>query len=315
MITHLFDVSRASHWIMQGILKKFPGQVSSNIDFLSGGRVVHVKSKNIFEDLKKSEKIFMGDVDFFHDFFNKESLWDRLIFYDYRDNTNLIKTIPRKVVYFKRSLFLGNERKPKKFDRKIYPISHCALDEYFLETCDKTYDIGCFFDINNENLGKRRRNLLLTLLKENLPNSLIGTSTGFANKARIAISKSNEKNFFYDFLKLQKQCKIIFTAQPELVDGDNRTWEALASGSLVFCERSLIPVDHPLIDGYHCLFFDANSIFSIKKAIEKAKYYLNNQLPREKIAKNGMEFTKKYHMGTNRVQQMLLVKKKLKFLL
>lgn len=305
MIVHLFNQSRAGHGIMQGLMDYFCGEVVGNIDFVSLGDLIKPKSDDIFRDLKRSKIIFMGDQDFFHDFFDRENLWNRVIFYDYRDTTNFIETIPLKVPYFKRSLFKGNDRKPVKFTRKIKPISHFSLKEYFVGEKEKIYDFGCFFDLNNKNIGCRRLNLLSSLLKEKLPNSLVGVSTGFGNNARISITSSSKNNNFLDFISMQSQCKIIFTAQPELVDGDNRTWEALSSGALVFCENPMIHLNNPIIQGKHCFFFNANSMDSIKEAIEKANCYIANREDREIISKSGVEFVKKYHMGFNRIEEML----------
>src|SRR5690606_5405636 len=141
--------------------------------------------------------------------------------------------------------------------RAIEYICHCALDEYYLKATEKKYDIGCFFDLNDpEHLGVRRHNLVKTLDSLNIENSLIGVSTGKKQAARMMVVDSRKNNPFYDFLKLQSQCKIIFTAQPSHCEGDNRTWEALASGGLVFLDNTFAPLENPLINEKHCIYYD-----------------------------------------------------------
>lgn len=291
---------------MQGLLESTKS-VEGNIDYISKGEIVKVKSNDIFSNLIKSDLIFMNDSNFFHNFFNEKKLWKKTIFYDYRDNVKLVNTIPNNVPYFKRSLYNGNQRIPELHLRKVYPISHCALAEYFVNSLEKPYDIGCFFDFKNINLGIRRKNILSRLKDANFDNSLIGESTAFANKARLAIRDKESGNPFYEFLNIQSQCKIIFTAQPELVEGDNRTWEALASGALVFCEKPL-DLTPELVDGVHCIYFDSMNENSINESIEKAKYYLEHRDERLKIANNGLNFIKKHHTPFNRIKTMMLKK-------
>lgn len=277
--------------------------VEINADYYSMSLLVKRKSEDIFSAMKSSDIIFMNDTIFYENFLSKENLWHKTIFYDYRDNTNLVP-IPSKTIYFKRSLF-DRHRNKIQHNRTIRPISHCALKEYF-QSSEKKYQIGCFFDITNKNLGIRRTRILRKLMSCNFSNSLVGISTAYANKARLAIADSKFDNPFYKFLELQSSCKIIFTAQPELVDGDNRTWEALASGSLVFCEEPMIPMRHPLKDGEHCIFFNSLCDKSLCEAVEKAVYYLNHDDERITITNTARQFIKQYHMPINRVLQMMV---------
>jgi hypothetical protein len=304
MITHLFNESRAAFGIMQGLLDLFD-VVETNIDYESNGKLITKKSEDIFYAMKNSDFILMNDCVFYSDFLQKENLWKKVIFYDYRDNTNLIESVPLSTPYFKRSLF-DSKRNKIVNKREVFPIAHCALKEYFIEPpLEKKHDIGCFFDERNKNLGIRRTQILEILKSHSFENSLIGVSTAFANEARLAIKKKPEDNSFYEFIKMQNSCKIIATAQPEKVDGDNRTWEALASGALVFCEQPMIPMNHPLVDGKHCIFFDSFDSNSLQNVLRQMKHYLKNEQERFNITASARSFVEKYHMPINRVRQML----------
>ena len=289
---HFTTQSRSSLGIIQG-LDLISNQKKNNINYALNADVIFVS------DIVQSQNI---------NFFNKNKLWRKIIHYDYRD-TNFLEyeIIENCLKSFKRSVLQRDSDKVINDFSKIEHISHCALNEYYLYShYEKKYDIGCFFDISDiKHLGIRRFNLIDTLLCCKIKNSLIGTSTGKKQKARLAIFSNDFFNEFYTFLKLQSACKIIFTAQPSHCEGDNRTWEAMASGGLVFMDKMFPHYKYPLIDEKHCIFYDALNRNSILEAYDKAKYYLKNNEKRIKIAKEGFEYVKKYHRPINRVKQMI----------
>jgi hypothetical protein len=273
-------------------------------DYKSFGNTI-MKAGNVKAHLSNADVIMVSDREMYVDEIDKMGLWKKVIFYDYRDSCELVQPMLKSKQYFKRSLFEGKDRKPIPLDR-ITPINHCCLNEYYEGYGSPlTYNIGCFFNKQNNNLGFRRRNILDALEKAEIPDSLIGFSTAHANDARTAISLPKLKNPFFEYLTLLHRCKIIFTAQPEPVDGDNRTWECFATRALVFKDLSYIPMQHKPVDGVHCFTYDATNTDSIKDAIEKASYYLKHEEERNRIAMAGHEFIKKYHRPRNRVQEML----------
>jgi hypothetical protein len=303
-ITHLHHESRASLGISQGILQ-LDHKLHSNRDVYVKGELLYKRSESIFEDLKNCDVILINDSEFFSEFIERHHLWGKSIFYDYRDSLE-VKQVPLQkcCTYFKRSLLEGRRRKPIS-TKQIRPIQHCALNEYYVEDVPRIYDIGCFFELSNPNIGFRRRNITEHLLEKELKNCLIGKSTAHGQKARLAITNQTVNNPFYDFLNLQKQCKIIFTAQPEPVEGDNRTWEAFATGSLVFRDVFYGYVPDVPRDGEHCVVYDASDRTSISKAIQKAEYYLRHDLEREEIAQSGYNHVLKYHRPINRVNLLI----------
>lgn len=302
MICHIANRGRGSMSITQGLLQLgLPFETSQTHSSL--GKVV--KESKPLDDFRKYGLILCANSDFAKQF-DIQKVWDRVAFYEYRDSCQVDKRMlafARR--YFKRSVFCGPERKP--IPEPVIPLNHCVMDEYVLdgEDCDRKFDIGCFFDKDNWRLGHRRKNMLETLEEAKLGNSLIGVSTSHAQKARLAITGNEDTKNFIQFLKMMKQCKIIFTAQPEKVDGDNRTWEALASGALVFADYSFIPTPNPLVNEEHFVLYDASDKRSILNAIEKAKWFLKHDQKRKEIAKKGYQHVMKYHRCCNRVQFIL----------
>jgi spore maturation protein CgeB len=134
---------------------------------------------------------------------------------------------------------------------------------------------------------------------------IIGLSTGKKQKARLALKDSVSNNCFLEFLEYQSKCKVVITAQPTHCDGDNRTWEAMASGALVVMDTMYNPIEPPFENKKHCLIYDATKVQDIERVLDEIGWYLKNDTAREKIAKSGYEFVKKFHRPINRVQYML----------
>ncbi len=304
-ILHIANSTRCSHIISQGLLQK---RLDFDIDrnYVSFGKIIKEKSK--LAEINTYDLIICGHANI-PPGMKKYNLWSKVIFYEFRDSCSINNIMLRGLAYFKRSVTCGEERIPIK-NKQVKPLNHCALEEYFLEEEERTHNIGCFFDKDNFRLGCRRANLINYLLeKKPFGNSLIGYSTGFAQHARLALFAPPINNPCMDYLKLLNKTKIIFTAQPGPTDGDWRTWEAFASGALVFKDLHYIPTPNMPIDGEHCFTFDASDKKSIDKAIDIAHYYLNHEDERRKIAEKGRKHIRKYHMAKNRINQILDVVK------
>lgn len=94
------------------------------------------------------------------------------------------------------------------------------------------------------------------------------------------------------------------TCNPSRWEGDHRTWEAFANGALVFIDRMWTPMTHPLIDGEHCIFYDLSDE-GLEKLRERILFYLEHGELAYDIAREGHEFTMKYHRVSNRIDEML----------
>lgn len=299
-VFHIMNEARCSFIINQG-LAQLGADFYTDHDFVSLGKVI--KRASPISSMTDCDLILTGHAGF-QELYDRHNLWDRVFFYEFRDSCAVQESMLKANRYFKRSVSCGPDRTPIK-NKNIIPINHCALEEYYREPVEKDINIGCFFDENNHRLGTRRKNLLATLKAQNPPGSLIGVSTAHANPARLAIMKDTAHNPFVDYIEMLHRCKIVFNAQPTPVDGDLRTWEAMCSRALVFRDISYIPTPNALINGVHCIDYDASDLSSIERATKQANYYLDHPDERNKIAMAGFDFVHQHHRALNRVAYML----------
>ena len=113
-------------------------------------------------------------------------------------------------------------------------------------------------------------------------------------------------NYFYgqrlfeECAEIYRKSRIVFNTAA--VDDINmRCFEATATGSFLLTEN--IPtLSECFEDGVHLVTYD-----NMDDAIEKAKYYLEHEDEREKIARAGMEHTLANHTYKHRAEKMLEV--------
>ena len=138
----------------------------------------------------------------------------------------------------------------------------------------KHYDV-CFVGYIN---GEERVEALDRLFRE-FPNFFFGQRL-FENAARIYADS-----------------KICFNIALNN-DVNMRNWEVLGSGGFLLTKR-LPALSELLQDGVHCVMWD-----TLDDAMEKAKYYLEHQEERDKIAKAGYERTIKEHTYEQRFKEI-----------
>lgn len=111
-------------------------------------------------------------------------------------------------------------------------------------------------------------------------------------------------NFFFGQRRFQeaaeKFCKSKIVLNIAMTDDANmRLWECLGTGS--FLLTNWIPTIEELFeDGKHLVLYK-----SLDEAVDKAKFYLNNDEAREKIAQAGYEEVMKNHTIDKRVDKIL----------
>lgn len=295
-IVHICNDSRSSVGITQGLMHFFDDIVVSS-DYMSYGKVI-LSAGDVRNAIKVADLIFISDLDgeSYKTHLDKLNLWKKVIHYDYRDTVEIdTEMVAKSKMSFKRS----QVNPDKKIIGKLPPILHCALDEYYV-TNDKSYDVGCFFD--QDQLSQRRNNILAAAKNREYVNSLIGLSTGKKQVARLAYRQ--QSSCFTEFLDLQSRCKVVLTAQPSHCEGDNRTWEAFASGALVVMDKYYYPHQNLPEDGKHCLVYDASNKDSIDSVLDRVDWYLRDDRWRS-VAKAGYQFVLDNHRPKNRVAMML----------
>ena len=107
-----------------------------------------------------------------------------------------------------------------------------------------------------------------------------------------------------EYFRLLRRSRIVVTCNPSQWEGDFRTWEAFANGALVFVDKMYAPMAHPLIDGEHCIIYEASDI-GLQELRAMILYYLKNTKEAEAIAKTGFDFAMKYHRASNRIDEIL----------
>ncbi len=288
--------------ITQGLLALPEIDVLIDKDYISFGRTI-LRATDVEKHFNDADFIFAADD---NDLavskkYDLNGLKSKLIWYDFKDSQSIDHAMLDKcLIYFKRSVVTAN--RSLILHNRIHPIDYGAMNEYYLEETERSVSIGCFFNDPNQH---RRQQVTSELKKANIPNSFIGNTCSTGKIARRAIEHPLDGNCFYEYLQMLHRTKIIFTAFPQNPDGDSRTWEAFASGALVFRDRTFIPHSHPLINKEHFFEYDANDIKSIQEAIKTAKDLLKDDDARTRIARNGSEFVKTHHRSVNRVKGML----------
>lgn len=310
---HLFDGgTRYPQMISQGLWSHPDISVSFSKPFISLGKVICNQSLNLLDDLRECDLIFRsGDLFFNHpeidSYLTEKDLWKKVLYYDFKDKS-AIDDYRLEIcgAYFKRSWLKGLKRKPlPETEKPIVPLDYCVLDEYLSVAEPQQKDKNVVYLIRPDKKHAIRRYCVYIVLNAaKFPNSVIGSITTHAEPGRQAIFAPPENNLFIEYLKMLKRAKIVFTAFPDRWDGDSRTWEAFASGGLVFMDTTGIPSPHPIEDRKHCIVFNALSQESLFKSLELARYYLDNESERQSIAQAGKEYVLKYHRPINRIDQM-----------
>ena len=227
----------------------------------------------------------------------------KTVIIDYHDRSQWLFQV-KCFAYFKRSwvVMLKQEegyttKKPIPRDPHLHPLTMAIMDEFIIEEdMERDLVLSCPLRIKPGNPNRQR---VLDLVRGI---DIQGkTQIGVLNKGSMrAFNDQNMRNYF----KLLKRSRIVVTCNPSRWEGDHRTWEAFASGALVFVDRMWTPLTHPLIDGKHCVFYDLSDS-GLTELEERIEYYLRHGELAYDIARAGHEFTMKYHRTSNRIDEIL----------
>lgn len=210
------------------------------------------------------------------------------VFISSEEDFGLTNNYIRAIKYFNPKLcFIREYSKFKKYDKMIKPMTFSYMDHLF------SYDN---IDITNKSLdvfwsGKiygYRKPILDNILKDKIIKSLIENSTDY---------KYFKLN---DYKTRLNNSKIGISLRGNGYDSV-RYYETPANMCALFTEDvgSKIVIDNEFKDGEHCIFIDSNN------AVDKIKYYLNNEKELKDITINGYNHCKKYHSSTYRAQTMI----------
>jgi hypothetical protein len=220
------------------------------------------------------------------------------------DITDLPKLFDINVaLYYKRSCVDKTTDTIINYPRTIIPFPLYIKKSYVDYTLNhevhlsKIYDICCTH-LDTSYAGKNNKNKDRTRILNYLISKQKSSRYKFYlnyNKKQIQVGRSALQE---DYYKTMCRSKIIVNCNPDEWEGDYRLWESLASGSLVFCDKVLTPVDFPLIHKQHLIFYDRNNLNELDELIE---YYLNNEEERKRISMSGYNFAMEHHTYKQRI--------------
>lgn len=231
-------------------------------------------------------------------------LKSKLVFIDYHDKPYMIFDVDC-IAYFKRSWVEEvsernhSSKRVPSWNPNFHPLTFAIMDEFIInEAPERDVALSCTIRPHMRHINRPR---VLNFIR----------SMNIKGKTQIGELNRGNMNCFDDFqmreyFKLLKRSRIVVTCNPSMWEGDHRTWEAFASGALVFVDRMYTPMVHPLVDGEHCIFYDLSDE-GLKILRERVLYYLDRTDKAERIAKAGHDFTMKHHRSSNRIDEILNV--------
>lgn len=227
---------------------------------------------------------------------------DKTIFIDYHDSAFWRQPI-ECLAYFKRSwvkmVDKGNYtvKRLVSFPSHFYPLSFAIMDEFIIdEDLERDVVLSCTLRTHK---GRFNRERVLELIK----------GMNIQGKTQIGeLNKEGARGFnapaMRDYWRLLRRSRIVVTCNPSKWEGDHRIWEAFANGALVFIDRMFTPLIYPLIDKKHCIFYDLSDQ-GLEELQKRILYFLKETNHADDIAREGHEFTMKYHRATNRIDEIL----------
>ncbi len=240
----------------------------------------------------------------------KDRYKEKTVFLDYDDDSGSLCDPDdfRWRLYFKRSCVDRSLGRPMSYGAlPVRPTAYCAVDAMCEPPDDadlsRPIDVACLFEdaiLDTPYFALARGRLLkfAKRLASRHPQLAmqLGTVSDCGPVGRSQID-SRYKRCLYE-------SKIVLHANPDPWEGDARLWEALAAGALVFVDRMHAPIEHPLIDGEHLIFYDlGDEGFALLEA--RLLAMLADADARARIAAQGRAFVLEHHRSINRADQII----------
>jgi len=228
---------------------------------------------------------------------------EKLIFIDFHDKPGIVFDVKCRA-YFKRSWvepYTQNGwwlKKEKKWPSHFHPINFAIMDEFLIPAQNVERDIDLSCTIRPHERHPNRPKVLNFIKSLDIPGK---TQIGELNKGNM--NRFNDSDMREYFMLLRKS-KMVVTCNPSRWEGDFRTWEALASGALVFVDRMYIPMKYPLKDGEHCIIYDTSNK-GMKGLKDKIFYFLEHSKEARSIGLRGLVYALQYHKATCRIDNIL----------
>ncbi len=318
-VVHLFEHERGSRYHMminQGLLQDDRvTELTVNEDVISLGHVVQPAAAThvVQEQLRQAGLIIMPSVSHFKKPYwlhriAELGLWNRTVIYEFGDWPKVDDLdVRRAMLYVKRTRQSGGQ----EYQRLLY-VGYGLLDEYIINTSPKRdIDVLCLF--HEALLGTRnpnedsRRAMLRDVMdwRETDPELHIIAGEQTTRDGRRSVFEAGLDTPFGDYLRLLKRSKIVITPVPDHGGGDNRLWEAFASGALVMSNIDLLEPWQGFQAGQH--YMEIHPLESNYMSVYRDTIInlLANNDVRQQIAAAGCEYALNHHRAVNRVGTIL----------
>lgn len=228
---------------------------------------------------------------------------DKTVIIDYRDNP--LDTFPHEcLLYFKRSVVDTLSRHFVAYPREVIPIGYCVRNEYLNRqselSIERDIDVAVFFDPNESPATARNKHRCRVARHIQDRSAKLNVFTGIAGDRG-----ARGRNVFQpEYFKIMARAKIVVTCNPDRWEGDNRLFEALSSGSLVLSDSMITPVENPLADWEHLVYYDKEDLGALSDIIDAL---LANNGVRRHIASAGYDHAMQYHTASSRIDEIIRV--------
>ena len=205
------------------------------------------------------------------------------------------------LAYFKRSwvskrdgAYTGHGR---RYQRHYYPLAYSIADSYFdaskMGKMARTIDILCS---NRPHERQPTRSRIVSWIHDYLEKH--ADVKGIAGD----VNSGGRREINEVYFNSMRRAKIVVTCNPSHWEGDFRTFEALASGALVFVDEMYTPHPRPFVDGEHVVVYDNSDPDAF---FQKLDYYLSHPLEAQKLAAAGLRHALRYHRAVSRLDFVL----------
>lgn len=235
--------------------------------------------------------------------------WGKTIYYDFSDHRGVDRTERNKC-----RLYLKRTWPNSGLSNKVVPVPLCALPEYLIagpKTYQETpeYEALYLFHVDilkGRNPNEEARRVMFRALR-GCPYVTTGQTT---RTGRRDIFLDSQDNPFVEYLHMLQKAKVVVTALPEHGGGDHRIWEALASGTMVFCEKAVSSWDDGLVEDVHYKKIEPFADPVVLRA--QIGYYLSESMAMKRyhIGRVARERIQSHNMPINRIEGVLDVLRK-----
>ena len=223
---------------------------------------------------------------------------DKLIVVDYSDRAELYDV--DCLHYFKRSSVWKGEYKFRSYPREVRPISYCIKNDWldFDVDTERDIDISVFFRRESERnkVGMVRREMVAEFVENNFSHKNI--HVGIVNSD----GEAGRMNAGDEYIDKMLRSKIVVNCNPDLWEGDYRLFETFSCGAMVIVDKMITPAVNPFQHRKHLVYYE-----TLEQLGSQIEYYLESDLDRESIAKNGYKYSHKYHKTSDRIDEILEV--------